>query len=292
MSLIQSLPCYLNGEFSTLDKCSISVMDRGFIFGDGIYEVVPVYAGRPFRLASHLSRLARSLREVRIENPLTDTQWRAVVEELVSRHLNMTDNPAATLNQLIYIQVTRGVAMRDHVMPEGIAPTVFAMVNPLKDITDSHVTAGVRCITAEDFRWEKAHIKSTSLLGAVLSRQMSADVGALETIMFRNGKLSEAAASNVWVVKDGKVSGPPKDNLVLEGIRYAIIEELCQAEGIPFSLEEIDRSAVLSADELMISSATKGILPVIELDDHVVGAGKPGPIFQRLLTRYQLEKLK
>ena len=110
--------------------------------------------------------------------------------------------------------------------------------------------------------------------------------------MFRNGKLSEAAASNVWVVKDGKVSGPPKDNLVLEGIRYAIIEELCQAEGIPFSLEEIDRSAVLSADELMISSATKGILPVIELDDHVVGAGKPGPIFQRLLTRYQLEKLK
>jgi D-alanine transaminase len=290
MSSIQSLPCYLNGEFSTLDKANISVMDRGFIFGDGIYEVVPVYRGHPFRFAEHMGRLERSLAEIRIPNLLSRDEWLALVNELMSRHAQSLGQSVDTLNQLIYIQVTRGVAMRDHAMPADIKPTVFAMVNSLKAVSAVDLEKGVRCVTEEDFRWKKAHIKSTSLLGAVLSRQISADVGATETIMFRDGCLSEAAASNVWVVKDGKVLGSPRDNLVLEGIRYGLIESLCQKEGIDFELRRVSKAEVFAADELMLSSATKELLPVTQLDDGPVGDGYPGPIFKRLFARYQEAK--
>jgi len=290
MSSIQSLPCYLNGEFSTIDKANISVMDRGFIFGDGIYEVVPVYGGRPFRFAEHMGRLERSLAEIRIPNLLSRDGWLDLVRQLVDRHARSIGQAPSDINQLIYIQVTRGVAMRDHAMPSDIKPTIFAMVNSLKSVSSSDLENGVRCVSEEDFRWKKAHIKSTSLLGAVLSRQISADVGATETIMFRDGYLSEAAASNVWVVKDGKVFGPPRDNLVLEGIRYGLMAELCQQEGVPFELRKIRRQEVLDADELMLSSATKELLPVTTLDQGVVGDGKPGPVFKRLHARYQKAK--
>jgi D-alanine transaminase len=290
MPNLQALPCYLNGQFSTLEKASISVMDRGFIFGDGIYEVVPIYGGKPFRFEHHMARLERSLAEIRIPNVLSREAWRALVDELVERHADSLGKSPSALDQLIYIQVTRGVAMRDHVMPADIEPTVFAMVNTMKAVSASDRANGVACVTAEDFRWEKAHIKATSLLGAVLSRQMSADVGATETIMFRDGCLSEAAASNVWVVKDGKVFGPPRDNLVLEGIRYGLVEELCQQEGISFELRKISRAEVLDADELMLSSATKELLAVTQLDGKPVGNGKPGPLLQRLYARYQKAK--
>lgn len=290
MSSIQSLPCYLNGEFSTLDKTNISVMDRGFIFGDGIYEVVPVYGGRPFRFDEHMGRLERSLAEIRIPNLLTREGWRDLVGQLVERHAKSVGQAVNSLNQLIYIQVTRGVAMRDHAMPADIKPTIFAMVNSLKAVPPADLENGVQCVSEEDFRWKKAHIKSTSLLGAVLSRQISADVGATETIMFREGYLSEAAASNVWVVKDGKVFGPPKDNLVLEGIRYGLVAELCQQEGLPFELRKITQAEVLDADELMLSSATKELLPVTRLDERAVGSGRPGPVFKRLYARYQQAK--
>ena len=287
---IQSLPCYLNGEFSTIDKANISVMDRGFIFGDGIYEVVPVYGGRPFRFAEHMGRLERSLAEIRIPNLLSRDAWRDLVGQLVERHAKSLGQAVSSLNQLIYIQVTRGVAMRDHAMPADIKPTVFAMVNSLKAVPAADLENGVQCVSEEDFRWKKAHIKSTSLLGAVLSRQISADVGATETIMFREGYLSEAAASNVWVVKDGKVFGPPKDNLVLEGIRYGLVAELCQQEGLSFELRRISQAEVLDADELMLSSATKELLPVTRLDERAVGSGKPGPVFKKLYDRYQQAK--
>ncbi|MGA0037291.1 MAG: D-amino acid aminotransferase [Burkholderiaceae bacterium] len=290
MSSIQSLPCYLNGEFSTLDKANISVMDRGFIFGDGIYEVVPVYGGRPFRFAEHMARLERSLAEIRIPNLLDRAGWLDLVGQLVDRHAQSIGQAPSDINQLIYIQVTRGVAMRDHAMPSDIKPTIFAMVNSLKAVSSSDLENGVHCVSEEDFRWKKAHIKSTSLLGAVLSRQISADVGATETIMFRDGDLSEAAASNVWVVKDGKVFGPPKDNLVLEGIRYGLMAELCQQEGLAFELRKISRAEVLDADELMLSSATKELLPVTRLDDSPVGSGRPGPVFKKLYARYQQAK--
>jgi D-alanine transaminase len=268
----------------------VSVLDRGFIFGDGVYEVVPAYAGRPFRFEQHMARLDRSLGEMRIRNPMDRAGWRALVDQLVDAYAKHVDKPAQETNQLVYLQVTRGVAMRDHVMPPDIEPTVFGMVNRLYIYPAEERAKGVACVTADDFRWKKAHIKSTSLAAAVLSRQMSADVGGNETIMFRDGFLSEAAASNVWVVKDGVVLGPPKDNLVLEGIRYGLLEELCRAQGIPFELRRVTRAEVLAADEIVLSSATKEVLPCTTLDGKPVGNGRPGPIYDKLFSGYQQAK--
>lgn len=284
------LPCYLNGEFTELPNAKISVMDRGFIFGDGVYEVVPVYGGQPFRFAQHMARLERSLAELRIKNPMTATQWRDVTGKLIAAYAASTGAAAEDTDQLIYIQITRGVAMRDHVMPTDITPTVFVMSNAMKLPSEAQRRQGVACVTADDFRWEKAHIKSTSLLGAVFARQISFDAGALETIMFRDGFLSEAAASNVWVVKDGKVMGPPRDHLVLEGIRYGLIEEICRARHIPFELRRISREEVLGADELLLSSATKEVLAVTTLDGQPVGRGQPGPVYAQLLAGYDEAK--
>lgn len=287
---IPALPCYLNGEFSTVRDAKVSVLDRGFIFGDGIYEVVPAYEGRPFRFDEHMARLERSLGEMRIANPMDHAAWRALVDRLVAAYAQHVGRKPEETNQLVYLQVTRGVAMRDHVMPPDIRPTVFAMVNRLYIYTAEERARGVMCVTADDFRWKKAHIKSTSLAGAVLSRQMSADEGGNETIMFRDGWLSEAAASNVWVVKDGVVMGPPKDNLVLEGIRYGLLEELCARQGIPFQLRRVAREEVLAADEIVLSSATKEVLPCTVLDGKPVGNGKPGPIYEKLFAGYQQAK--
>ena len=283
-------PCYLNGDFSTLRNAKVSVLDRGFIFGDGVYEVVPAYAGKLFRFSQHMARLDRSLAELRITNPLTSGQWREIALKLIADYADATGTQTQNGTHLIYIQVTRGVAMRDHPMLPGLTPTVFIMVNPMKLPSEAQRAQGVACVSAGDFRWEKAHIKSTSLLGAVFARQISVDAGALETVMFRGDHLSEAAASNVWVVKNGKVLGPPKDNLVLEGIRYGLIEEICRAAGIGFELRPIPRTEVLAADELLLSSATKEILPITRLDDQPVGNGTPGPIYAKLYAAYQQAK--
>lgn len=287
---IPALPCWLNGELSTVRDAKVSVLDRGFIFGDGIYEVVPAYAGQPFRFEEHMARLDRSLGELRIANPMDRAGWRQVVEQLIEAYATYAGKPRAETNQLVYMQVTRGVAMRDHVMPPGLAPTVFGMVNRLYIYTAEERAQGVACVTADDFRWKKAHIKTTSLAGAVLSRQMSADEGANETVMFRDGFLSEAAASNVWVVKDGVVLGAPRDHLVLEGIRYGLIEQLCKEAGIPFELRRVARDEVLAADEIILSSATKEVLPCTRLDGQPVGNGKPGPIYDKLFQGYQQAK--
>jgi len=281
--------CYLNGAYTALRDAKISVMDRGFIFGDGVYEVVPVYAGEPFRFAQHMARLERSLAELRITNPLTHAEWREISQTLVADFARESGT-ATPPDQLIYIQVTRGVAMRDHAMTDGVTPTIFVMTNAMKQVPAAQRAAGVACVSADDFRWEKAHIKSTSLLGAVFSRQISADVGALETVMFRDGFLSEAAASNVWVVKDGCVLGSPKDHLVLEGIRYGLIEELCRAAGLGFELRRISRAEVFAADELLLSSATKEILAITSLDGLAIGSGQPGPVYAQLYAGYQHAK--
>lgn len=287
---LPALPCYLNGEFTSLRDAKVSVMDRGFIFGDGVYEVVPVYAGRPFRFAEHMARLDRSLSEMRITNPMNRTQWRELVDRLTASYAASQGQQRDTGDQLVYIQVTRGVAMRDHVMPPGLQPTVFAMSNRMSPPSAAVRAEGVSCVTADDFRWKKAHIKSLSLAGAVLARQISADVDAVETIMFRDGFLSEGAAANVWVVKDGKVMGPPKDNLVLEGIRYGLIESLCREAGIPFELCRTTREEVFAADELLLSSATKEVLAITRLDGRPIGNGKPGPIYAKLYAGYQRAK--
>jgi D-alanine transaminase len=299
---LPAYPCYLGrgtqGQFSTIDKAQISVMDRGFIFGDGVYEVCTVYDGKPFRFAQHMARLDRSLAELRIPNPYTQAQWLDLVEQLVAINSiascvdSMPDtNHISSKNWLIYLQITRGVALRDHAMPKEITPTVFMMRSPLNMPSAQARAHGVACITAEDFRWHKAHIKSTSLLGAVLSRQLSVDEGAAETVMFREEFLSEASSSNVWVVKHGQVLGVPKDNLVLEGIRYGLIEEMCSAQGIPFALRRISRDEVFAADELMLSSATKEVLPITQLDGKAIGSGKPGAIYAQLFAAYQAAKI-
>jgi D-alanine transaminase len=283
-------PCYLNGDYSTLRHAKISVLDRGFLFGDGVYEVVPAYAGKLFRFDQHMARLDRSLAELRITNPLTQGQWHDIAIKLIADYAASTGSETEQGNQLIYIQVSRGVAMRDHSMLPGLTPTVFIMVNPMKLPSDQQRAEGVACVSAGDFRWEKAHIKSTSLLGAVFSRQISVDAGALETVMFRGDYLSEAAASNVWLVRQGKVMGPPKDQLVLEGIRYGLIEEICRVAGIGFELRRISRAEVLAADELLLTSATKEVLPITLLDGQPVGNGRPGPVYAKLYAAYQMAK--
>jgi D-alanine transaminase len=286
MHALPDTPCYLNGEITPLSQARVSVLDRGFIFGDGVYEVVPVYGRRLFRFDEHMARLNRSLGKLRIANPHSSEEWLALCRRIIA------GVPAD--DQLIYIQVTRGVAMRDHVMPPDIAPTVFVMGNPMKPPSPEQRHHGVACVTARDFRWERGDIKSVSLLGNVLARQMSADKGALETIMFRDGWLTEASGSNVWIVHEGAVLGPPKSEHVLEGIRYDLIRELCEEEGIAFNLRPIPEGEVLAADEVLLSSATKEVLPVTQLDGQPVGhgalRGKPGPVYARLHEAYQRAK--
>jgi D-alanine transaminase len=278
--------CHLNGQTLHLCDAKVSVLDRGFLFGDGIYEVLPVYGRRIFRFDEHMARLERSLAKLRIGNPHGREDWLAIARELIAAH------PAD--DQVVYIEITRGVAPREHTMVEGVAPTVFVMTNPMKPPTPEQRHQGVACITARDFRWERCDIKSVSLLGNVMSRQMSADRGAVETVMFRDGWLTEASASNVWVVHEGALLGPPKSEYLLEGIRVDLLAELCEDCGIAFNLRPLSEADVLAADELLLSSATKEVLPVTRLDGELVGhgalRGKPGPVYGRLYEAYQRAK--
>ncbi len=278
--------CFLNGELLPLAEARIPVLDRGFIFGDGIYDVAPVYGRRLFRFDEHVARLSRSLAKVRIPNPYTRDQWLEHCRALVAARPEE--------DQVVYIQVTRGVAPRDHVMPQGVTPTVFMMSNPLRHASAEQRHQGVACTTARDFRWERGDIKSTSLLGNVLARQISADHGTLETIMFRDGFLTEASASNVWIAHEGALLGPPKSDHVLEGIRVDLLRELCEDCGVAYNLRPISEADVRSADEVMLSSATKEILPVTRIDGEAVGhgalRGKPGPVYARLHEAYQRAK--
>jgi D-alanine transaminase len=283
-------PCYLNGEYTRVCDAKVSVLDRGFIFGDGIYEVVPVYGRRLFRFDEHMARMQRGLGKLRIDNPHDREGWLQRCRHLVQALANQT----GAGDQLVYIQVTRGVAPRDHVMPVGITPTVFMMVSPMKPPTAEQRHHGVACVTARDFRWERGDIKSISLLGNVLARQISADHGAVETVMFRDGYLTEAAASNVWVVHEGALLGPPKSEHVLEGIRFDLLRELCEEVGIAYNLRPIPEADVRSADELLLSSATKEVLAITHLDAEAVGhgtmRGKVGPVYARLHEAYQRAK--
>jgi len=289
--MTDSLLCFLNGAYLPLAEARVPVLDRGFIFGDGIYDVVPVYGRRLFRFDEHLARLNRSLAKVRIANPAGRDEWLERCRHLVAATAQATDSE----DQVVYIQVTRGVAPRDHVMPQGVTPTVFMMASPMKPPAAELRHNGASCTTARDFRWERGDIKSTSLLGNVLARQMSADHGALETIMFRDGYLTEAAASNVWVVHEGALLGPPKSEHVLEGIRVELLRELCEECGIAYNLRPIPEADVRAADEVLLSSATKEVLPVTKIDGQAVGhgalRGKPGPVYARLHEAYQRAKL-
>ena len=287
--------CYLNGKYLSVSQAHVSVLDRGFIFGDGIYEVVPVYGRKLFRFDEHMARLSRSLGKLRIANPHAREEWLERCRKLVAAVGEATQ----AADQMVYIQVTRGVAPRDHVMPPDIVPTVFMMSNPMKPASAEQRHHGVACTTARDFRWERGDIKSISLLGNVLARQMSADHGAVETILFRDGAhggpwLTEAAACNVWIVHEGALLGPPKSEHVLEGIRYDLLRELCEDVGIAYNLRPLSEADVRAADEVLLSSATKEVLPVTKIDGEAVGhgalRGKPGPVYARLYESYQRAK--
>lgn len=271
---------YLNGNYVPLSEAGVSVLDRGFIFGDGIYEVVPIYWQRPFRMQEHLDRLDRSLAKIEITQPFTREQWQSMMVDLLAKQPKRDQ-------AMVYIQVTRGVAKRDHAFPNpSVKPTVFAMVAPMTPPSELLRTKGVRAVSMEDMRWLHCDIKSVSLLGNVLAKQTAIKAGVDEVIQFRGDIMTEGAACNVWMVQDSKVYGAPKDNRVLEGIRYGLFQELCDRCGLAFTLEPISRERVLRADELMVSSATREVLPVIELDGQPVGSGVPGPVYGRLRQAY------
>ncbi len=272
----------LNGEFLPLEEARVPVLDRGFIFGDGIYEVVPSYGGRLFRWPQHLARLKRSLAAIRIANPHDDAAWTALVNRLIGLH------PWA--DQFVYLQVTRGVARRDHAFPAQATPTVFGMASELVPVPAAQREGGIAAVSLPDERWLHCDIKSVSLLGNVLARQAAVDAGAAECLMFRDGFLTEGSSSNVWVVRDGTVFGPPRDHRILEGIRAGLLDELCARSGIPMQTRPVLREEVLAADELMVSSATKEVVAVTRLDGRPVGNGRPGPVYHALYQAYQAAK--
>ncbi len=275
---------FLNGQFLALEEAKIPVLDRGFIFGDGVYELVPVYSRVAFRLDEHLARLERSLGETRIRNPYSRSQWRDIIYRLVDAQ--------AFDDQGVYFQVTRGVAKRDHAFPKDAEPTVFMMSNPLVTPPKEVVQRGASAVSAQDNRWLRCDIKSISLVGNCLLRQLSAEEGAVETILFRDGRLTEASASNVFVVKQGVILSPAKSNLILPGITYDVVCELARANGLPLELRDVAEAEVRSADELWVSSSSKEVLPVVSLDGRRVGEGRPGPVFARMYQLYQEFKQK
>ena len=275
---------HFNGAFLPIDQIHVSPLDRGFIFGDGVYEVIPVYDGVPLHAREHFERLQRSMDEIRLANPHTVDEWIALTRELLRHHPG---------NQSVYIQVTRGAPdKRDHVMPKGLTPTVFMMCYPLASPSRESVENGVACVTAKDFRWEKCHIKSTSLLGNVMARQLSADAGATETILIRDGHVTEASASNVFVVRNGVVAAPPRDNLILLGITYELLVKLAADGAVKLEVRPVSEAELRSADEVWLSSSTKEVLAVTRIDGKPVGSGKPGPVFRRIHALYQDYKAK
>lgn len=269
---------YLNGEFLPLAQACISVQDRGFIFGDGVYEVIPVYEGQLFRLSQHLQRLERSLDKIRLANPLTQSQWETTLHELIDRN--------GGGNQTIYLQVTRGEAERTHHFPATVKPTVFIRCNPFAIPTSD----GVKVITAEDTRWSHCDIKSIALLNNVLLRQQAIEAQAVETILIRQGQVTEGAATNVFVVLEGIAITPPKNQFILAGITRELILELMQEVELPCREAVITESQLRQAEEIWISSSTRELSPVVTLDDQTVGNGQPGQLYTKVYSLFQTYK--
>ena len=262
-----------------LEEARVPVLDRGFIFGDGVYEVIPVYSRKPFRLKEHLKRLQTSLDGIRLNNPHSDAQWVELLAQLVTQNQGE--------DQYIYLHITRGVAKRDHAFPKQAQPTVFIMSTPLQTTPPELLKTGVAAITAQDNRWLRCDIKTISLLPNVLLRQMAVDGGAGETVLLRDGFLTEGAASNIFVVKNGVVLAPPKNHLILPGITYDVVLELATAHSIPHQVRAVSESEVRTAQELWMTSSGKEVLAITTLDNQPVGDGKPGKLFWRMHELYQ-----
>jgi D-alanine transaminase len=275
---------YLNGSYMPIEEAKVPVLDRGFIFGDGVYEVIPVYSRRAFRLAEHLKRLQHSLDGIKLKNPHSESEWTTILNEIIKRN--------TPEDQYLYLHITRGVAKRDHAFPKPpVPPTVFVLSNPLPTPPAEQLQNGINCITVVDNRWLRCDIKSIALLPNVLLRQAAVEAGCAEAILIRDDAfLTEGAASNIFVVKNGKLLAPPKDNLMLPGITYDVILELAAANNIPYEVRRVSKAEVFGADELLLTSSTKEVLAITTLDGKPVGNGKPGAMFARLHPLYQTFK--
>jgi len=277
----RTMTVYLNGQFMPIEEARIPVLDRGFIFGDGIYEVIPAYSRHVFRLAEHLRRLQYSLDGIRLPNPHSNQEWTGIITDLIKR------NEAE--DQYIYLHVTRGAARRDHAFPNPpVQPTIFIMSSPLVTPPVELLASGVKAITAPDNRWLRCDIKATSLLPNVLLRQMAIDAGCSETILIRDNEfMTEGAASNIFLVKNDVLLAPPKDHFMLPGITYDVILEIATANNIRYEIRRIGKEELSSPDELLLTSSTKEVLAITTLDNQPVGSGKPGAMFTRLHKLYQ-----
>nr|VFJ76605.1 MAG: D-alanine transaminase [Candidatus Kentron sp. FW] len=269
---------YLNGAYIPLEDARVSVLDRGFLFGDGVYEVIPVYAGKGFLQDQHLARLANSLAAARMENPHSRAEWERLLDEVIARN--------GGGNQGIYLQVTRGSAPRLHTFPKDVSPTVLIMSQPLTLPTGANPA---KAITRPDIRWGRCDIKSISLIGNVLLRQEAVDAGCLETILIRDGQVTEGAASNVFVVREGHVSTPPVTPLLLAGITRHFVIDLCRVAELPVDEVNISEGALRDADEIWITGSLTGIASVIELDGSAVGLGRPGPFWEKVQSLFRKE---
>jgi D-alanine transaminase len=270
---------YLDGQFLPPEAARVSAFDRGFIFGDGVYEVIPVFGGRLFRLPQHLARLDSSLREIRLANPLAAAEWQKIFERLVEIQ------GGGDLS--IYLEVTRGPAPRDHAFPARATPTVFAYATPLKYPPKEQVEQGIAAITAPDIRWLRCDIKAIALLPNALLRQQALDAGAAEAILLRDGLMTEGAASNIFVVKDGRAATPPKGPLILPGVTRDLVLDLALAHGVACEERAVSEAELRSADEVWLTSSTKEVLAITRLDGKPVGSGKPGPLHARMLALYK-----
>jgi D-alanine transaminase len=270
---------YLNGQYLPLADAKISVMDRGFLFGDGVYEVIPAYSGQLFRLEDHLERLDNSLKAIRLQNPHSHEQWRNLLTPLLKKDLD----------QSVYLQITRGVApKRDHAFPQHVTPTVFAMVSGITPHADAD--NGVKALSMEDSRWKLCHTKAITLLANVLLRQEAIDNGCAEAILFKDDYLTEGAASNVFAVIDGILMTPPKSPAILPGITRDVILEIARKNNIPCSEQAISMDDIKKASEIWITSSTREIIPVVELDSEKIADGKPGPVWKTFYKLFQEHK--
>jgi D-alanine transaminase len=282
---------YLNGKFMPIEEAFVPVLDRGFIFGDGVYEVIPVYSRRAFRLNEHLKRLQASLDGIRLDNPYSEAEWNSLINELIT--CNTADD------QYLYLHITRGVAKRDHAFPiPRVTPTVFMMSSPLSPPAAELLNTGVSAVTAIDNRWLHCDIKAISLLPNVLLRQQAVDAECAEAILIReeanpaHSFMTEGAASNIFLIKNNMLLAPPKDNLMLPGITYDVVLELAAANKIPVQVRKILKAEIFTADEILLTSSTREVMPVTSVDGKPVGNGKPGPLFAQMFKLYQNFKHK
>lgn len=267
--------CYLNGTYLPLTEARVSPLDRAFLFADAVYEVLPVYSSRPFRLREHLDRLNRSLGGIRMSAPLSHAEWAEICRDLIARN--------SAVDGYLYLQVTRGAELgRNHAWPEGLQPTLFAYVTALEPLQPSFMDQGVAAVTAADTRWARRDIKSTALLANILLKKLATDAGAFETIMLEDGELTEGSSTTVHVIKDGVIYTPPNGHHILPGTTRDVVGELAARLNLRSESRRVTEAQLRAADEIWLAFATRGVLPVTQLDGAAIGNGKPGPLFRRI----------